>query len=1044
MIVFEEDCINGVPLPTPRVCPTLQLFLQLQRQASSSADTLLNVFDSGTALQSAFTAAPGFEAVFGNQIGGFFKSIALPNPTDERVAVLKFNTLHVDVTNASNISFIVPFQLFQNREPPLRGNKPLVIQVRPSPARVTNFTERDLKQSSIWTGGFQFNITLQGETWDQEATRATFVDATKVAYTDGNLNLLTWPTLKYDIVPPSALSFPLPNVLTVTFVQNVDYQLNKTEAETITFQLTADMMASKTEPRSTIGAVVNVTVVKPTLVVLGSKTFHERDVKAGAVRFTLTLAGERWRTDDFTALCGSKFVWTSDAVLPDDHGWNDAEIQRQLMDGAIGIPLVRNLVIQWRNVSDYDIVRAETISIRVPKECMSGDWDSPPEGAPTIVIEPQAAKVTTYFVDTAQVAATAANPASLYEKRLPVPLESHSTWYSDVHPQLSGERLPTVTESRVRSGDVSLVFDLREDRFNVSALQLSLAAMQEQLVTSMAARGVDAQGWDQTRLNVVDLPNLQLRLDGAQLIVPINFYAEFGVSETERVQLSPDPLWMRSEVSPEDAMAFFIVASPGLVTVSGWTGQNTGATVSEDIVRNGQLQFDLRLLGDSWSSDRAAYSASLSAIVTAPERPQPTGIEGARLEAIPGMEFWRFGSTGGYATLGVTFQRAESYDIAKPEVVRIQLDNRTVSSRLSPSWLYLGAETPSFTFTVQPSPGTLLLSGNIHKVTEHDLREQAIVVRLMLIGETFVTTPLANVTALIIQSIVSDDRAFAATRDQLLAPTATSVSVVRDELVLRFGPLRSYALASTLDSDRVQIRMPKSLFQSGLLPLFTSPFVDDAMASSATDAGMLTIPLFKVNPSGGGIRVVLVGSNASGDGRTVTVPESALAPLSSSPLLLELALDGDTWDVVAVRAKPGLFLSGFRSTTPMTTEPHGFSRYAYDILQLGTPGAAIRIMSANTVRVALCGACPGVHYDLSDKDQVIFALPSAEFVNKKVSPTPASLEITVQASLTWVTADLRSDARQDPLLERGTDSSAVQNEPGQVPHRTPHADRRAQ
>ena len=519
VLEISEDCLRGVDNPAPPC--TLEFTMSLRR-----GDTFFDDTVGSDIMRAAFTIAPHSEAELANQTGiaQLYKSIAygrVQNSPSETLLVVSLNTIpDLDVSNTSDVYFIVPTALIDNREPPLRGRKPVVIRIVPSPARVAGTAENVL-QSAVWTGGVAFNVTLDGETWDQNATQAMFADAVTTTPTAASeTNPFGFPTLRHDLVPAAGLTFPAPNILTVSFVQNVDYEL-RSATETLQFIVNSSMVASGLKPASQTGLTMLVTGVDPTMVVFGRREFHERDVWGGTVVFVLTLAGARWRTDDFMAQCGSKLTWSTDATAADDKGWHVAAVRDALLQDAIQLPPEkRSLTVRFNALPNttYDVVAGETISVKIATEarCTSDGGTNQPVGEPQIVIAPQAAWVDSYFVETESLAVTAADPAALSALRLPVPVSAIATGTAAaLGGPSNADLLPTVTESRVRAGGIAFVADLTADRFDVSTLDTRTAAGRKAVLQAMVGSGTEATGWNIKKGFVVDVDNVALRRDGA-------------------------------------------------------------------------------------------------------------------------------------------------------------------------------------------------------------------------------------------------------------------------------------------------------------------------------------------------------------------------------------------------------------------------------------------------------------------------------------------------------------------------------------------------
>jgi hypothetical protein len=1002
VLELREDCIRGLNATSPP-CSELRFQITVSPGNGYTIFTPLDD-DARDAMPSAFTSAadsPGLA----NVSAKLFKRMQLQTGTNgdiQNVLVVYLNAIpDLDVASPASFDFKLPFNVLKNREPPNKSG--IKIRITPSGAHV-KCTATDIKQDAIWTGGVTFNITLDGETWDQPAVLAGFINATTTVYSDVKPNEATWKQWRSAIVPSSAIAFPTPRVMTVTFVQNVEYALDS-DYEMVSFELLPRFLTSRTPPQDVVGNQMKIEIVPPTLVVNGNRSFHERDVWAGTVSFVLTLAGERWRQTDFETLCGSQIAGgiTTDANLVDDHGWRLASVRNALMDGAVNAPEGRNLRVRWKAHSAYDVVRGETLTITVPKACMSQDR-AELRGRPTISIAPQSAVIDAYFVDSSPDVGV----DELVHHRLPVPLASIRTGFVDTHPDVGVEELMTITESRVRTGGITLVLNLTYDRFNATVLDSTMPSLRA-IVAHTKGSGVEATGWNQKRNDVVAVANVTLLEAGRVLLIPFQFYAPFGVSSPERVWFEPEPSWLRSNTEPESVVAFYVDVSPGLVTIPDWTGKSEA--VIENQLRKGTFFLSLKLLGDSWSSDRVAYSLSLVANQT-DSNVNVNGIDAARFEVIPGMEFWEFGSAGGFATLLVTFQRAHRFDISTPETVIIKLDNKTVASRLPPSWLYAGAEKPYFAFTVQPTPGELHLSGNIHRVSEQTLRRQQVVVRVRLTGETFAIH--TGIIASLVGGLTSDTlgSAFDALKDRLLSTQGNSVEVSESELVMRFGPWRDFVVPA---ADTVSLRFARSHFASTLLPAFESPHAAWLLAGNAS-VDTLRVPLFRIAKSGGEIRAVVNESISRDNG--IEFSEVLVSHNATAALSIDLILDGDSWAWQAIETQPATFLLGFTSLTPIYTEPHGFLAHRYDLLQLALPKSSLQLINPSTVRVFWCGACGGSAFDLQSVDDVVFRVSSSSFVQSNVLPVPNALTIRVTASPRWIAVEL-GDAASDNAFWSG-------------------------
>ncbi|CUG88833.1 membrane-associated protein, putative [Bodo saltans] len=850
-----------------------------------------------------------------------------------------------DIAVKDVIQVYLPYSLFADnqgaREPPAYN---LTITVWPSPGNISSdlFTPSMLlPQSTFWTGGAQYRITLGGESFLSEFA-ADFLNLT---YIQGTADAAGWSKWKSCALPERSIYFDTihgkldKRVLVLNFQECPQYaQAVTMETIALTFgtQYLASGIALATPP--TLPLVFTVIKSTPVYAVTGTVVYTIDDVLNGAVSFRIVLrGGTAFRDgrldpsvagDCATQLRASMQNITRNTV--DSENWGNATIQAELLN-ANSLSYVEDkygsltlLDVTFLADSNYFTNRGENITFgSIPAVCIqSNEPISKTSTVPQLKI-------------TARIAVLSVVVAS-------------SPTSSDFG-SLSAFPAPTL---RVGGATIVITAEPNTDTFDVA----SVTAAKERIVNSFVCTSPQPFGFRATRDSIV---NVTL-ISSLKIVVTFNALPQFAITAIENVALVIDASWTTSQQTPliNGNTTFVINPSPGSISLVDSLVQSA-AYVTEDDIRAGNLWFQFSMIGDLWRQERDPYVAMFSGPTG-----ESTGLLSLVDELVPSIEYFNFTSTNTSQYLTLQLQASDTYDISALETLRITFSAEAASSGLAPRF---DQGDGSFTFQIRPSAGRFVVSGQTG-LTEKIVREGGSILYLTLFGEKWTTTAAQCVRGGI--SITTST-----TRNALLSSTIIPIYGNGMALLNRFTlsvtmfPARSgtnvYILGSTL-SDTLRINISSQCVVSGITPL---QGVTELHITSSQ--GELT--LGTTTPS--------------------VITEDIVRTQS---IQIQIVLDGSSW-ATGIDQQPLSIslLEGFSSTSSPLNEPSGFLVHRDALFSLRSLTVVPDILKTNKSITVRTVAQPT--YDISEDEVITFTITDASFISNGVLPSPAQISFVVKA-----------------------------------------------
>jgi hypothetical protein len=854
---------------------------------------------------------------------------------------LTYDTAAKDV-----IQVYLPYSLFSSiqtvREPPTFN---LTITVWPSPGNISSdlFTGGVLlPQSTFWSGGVKYRITLGGESF----LPTIITDFLNLTTIDGAADAAGWRQWKTCAFPDGSIYFDTVNgkrdsrVLVLDMQECPQYSQAVTQEKiALSFgpQYLASGMMLATPP--TLPLTFTVLKSTPVYAVTGVVVYTLDDVLGGLVNFRIVLRGgtsfRDGRVDpsvagDCAAQLRANMLNTSRNTV-DSENWGNASVQAELLT-ANSLRYIEDkygyltlIEVSFQAGSRYFTSRGENITFgSIPAVCIqSGEAVSKASNVPQLKI-------------TARIAVI----------RVMVAVSETSS---------ADAQLSAFPASTLRVGGVKIVITAaaNTDTFDISSAGNDMVT---RVVNSFVCTSPQPYGFRATRSSLV---NVTLN-DPLTITVTLKAVPQFAITAMENVSLVIDAGWMTSQQDPTITTntSFVIYPSPGSIQLLTSFVQSV-PFVTEDHLRSGDLWFQFAMIGDQWRQERAPYVAMFSGPTG-----ESTGLLALVDELVPSIEYFNFTSSDTFQYLTLQLQASDNYDISAIETLRITFSADASSSGLAPLF---SQGDGSFSFEIRPSTGRLVVSGQT-VLTEKAVREGGSILYLTLFGEKW--------TASAAQCVRNGIRiTTSSSRNDLLSST----------IIPTYGNGMTLLSRHTLSVNMFAARSGTNVYVLGSSQFDTMLINVSSQCVVSGIAPLQGVAALRITSSQGELTL-----------GTITPAVVTEETIRTQSIQIQIVLDGSTW-AGGIDQQPLSIslLEGFSSASSPLNEPSGFQVHRDDLFSLRSLTVVPDILKTNKSITVRTVAQPT--YDISQYEIVTFTITDASFISNGVLPSPAQVSFVVKA-----------------------------------------------